>query len=92
LLPLISGTDYLLGFYIHTAIDTAVLDSLGCMAHGEMLIFAGRGHRDGYPVNYWLIDRSHVILSNGELDIEIHINSANHSQALALSRIVCHPW
>jgi hypothetical protein len=92
LLPLISGSDYLLGLYIHTAIDAAVLDSLGCMANGEMLMYAGQGHREGYPVSYWLIDRSHVILRNGELEIQIYITSANSSHALALARIVCHPW
>lgn len=54
--------------------------------------FAGRVNLDGGLVFRWLIDQETVGLCVGNLEVVFRIDPGNHKNALALSRIICHPW
>lgn len=92
LMKLVPGSAYLLTALVHTAADSHVFDSLKAETQGVEIQFAGRDNLDGYPVLRWLIDQETVGRCAGNMEVVLRIDAGNHRNALALSRIICHPW
>lgn len=92
LMKLVPGSAYLLTALIHTAADSVVFDSLKAEIQGFEIQFAGRDHLDGCLVLRWLIDQENVGRCAGNMEVVFRIDAGNHKNALALSRIICHPW
>lgn len=92
LMHLLPGTDYLFGLYIHTASDSTVLESVNGVCDSTPLFFAGQGQKEGYTTLHWLIDRNLLAKTQGKIVISLEFNKLQQTHALAVSRIVCHPW